>query len=824
MVEKIHRNSLQPNYKLHWYRIKKILGQGGFGITYLAHDFNLDEDVAIKEYLPIELAVRENDCSVHPVSENHDKNFKWGLSRFIEEARTLAKFKHPNIVRVRSVFEENNTAYMVMEFEKGDSLQDILSAGKTLEEAALLKTLIPLMGGLQLVHKAGFIHRDIKPANIFIREDQSPVLLDFGSARAALGEETKTLTSLVSPGYAPFEQYYSKSDEQGPWTDIYGLAATMYRAITGRAPLDAVDRSKAILNTERDTFVGAEEVGVGKYSERFLKAVDRGLKFKQKERPQTIEEWKGMFEVPPEQPAAVTPEQVINQEEIVTEVVADSVKREDSANKEKSERGDTKQERGEAEVTRGSSTGRWVLGSLVLIGLIGYAVYQKAGLRDPQDEQSLASPELNEKPVEQTAGAAQAELKKQALVKAEQRRTAENEARVKEEQEIRDLFSQAEEDIRANRLTSPANKNALYRAQQIEQLKPGHSKANEIENKIVDKYVALAKQAGGKGEYDKAFIRLDKAENILPDAENIQFAREALMTVKQQKEEQQRLAEKKREAGKAERKRQAALEAQRKQEAPSTNSLAVEMVNIPSGIYLLGSDFGENNEKPVHAVGVKAFRLAKYELSVGQFRKFVEASGYKTDAEKNTGGEEGCYAWQDSKWDWRAGYSWHKPGFEQTDNHPAVCLSWNDAEKYIAWLNRETGAEFRLPSEAEWEYACRSGGKSQVYCGGSNLGDLAWYNSNSGSKTHSVGQKAPNGLGLYDMSGNVWEWTEDCYSSDYNGAPADGSAWLSGNCNLRVGRGGSWYSKPRGVRAAHRYIGGRAIRSGVNGFRLAQDN
>ncbi len=291
MNDRVHRNALQPGYKLHWYEIKSILGQGGFGITYLAYDLNLEREVAIKEYMPTEFSVREGDSSVHPSSGNTTAQFEWGLDRFIQEARTLSRFEHPNIVRVHAVFEENNTGYMVMPYEKGHSLQTILSSKKTLNEATLLHLLEPLLDGLVMIHQSGFIHRDIKPDNIFIREDGSPVLLDFGSARQAVAGNTKTLTTLVSPGYAPFEQYYSKSDEQGPWTDIYGLGATLYRAIAGRTPMDAVDRSKSMLDGSKDNFVSAVEIGKGRYTDEFLQAIDHAIRFKQTERPQTVHAW-----------------------------------------------------------------------------------------------------------------------------------------------------------------------------------------------------------------------------------------------------------------------------------------------------------------------------------------------------------------------------------------------------------------------------------------------------------------------------------------------------------------------------------------------------
>lgn len=296
MTDQSNRNALPAGYKLHWYEIESILGQGGFGITYLARDTNLDRRVAIKEYLPSDFAVRESDSSVHPLSGNTQPQFEWGLDRFISEAKILSKFEHPNIVRVFAVFEENNTGYLIMPYEEGKSLYSLLKGKKTLDQTKLLKIIEPILDGLELVHQHEFIHRDIKPDNIFIREDGSPVLLDFGSARQSVTGQVKTLTTLVSPGYAPFEQYYSKSDEQGPWTDIYGLGATLYRAISGRAPLDAVDRSKALLDGSRDTFCTASEVGAGRYSEDFLKAIDHAISFKPIDRPQSISEWRDEFE------------------------------------------------------------------------------------------------------------------------------------------------------------------------------------------------------------------------------------------------------------------------------------------------------------------------------------------------------------------------------------------------------------------------------------------------------------------------------------------------------------------------------------------------
>ncbi len=294
--KKRHLNALKTGQKLHWYEIRDILGQGGFGITYLAQDLNLGHEVAIKEYLPVDLSIRTKSGTVSPVSEEHHERYYWGLDRFLDEARTLGQFKHPNIVQVRNVFEANNTAYMVMEYELGETFQDILNRRKTISEADLKTIIFPIVDGMKVVHAAGFIHRDIKPANIFLRVDGDPVLLDFGSARTSLEQGNQSLTSIFSRGYAPIEQYNTSDESQGAWTDIYALGATMYRSVSGIPPTDAVDRSAAIAQIESDTYVSISEIAGDEYSEDFLKAIDYAMQFRQQDRPQSMSEWISTFD------------------------------------------------------------------------------------------------------------------------------------------------------------------------------------------------------------------------------------------------------------------------------------------------------------------------------------------------------------------------------------------------------------------------------------------------------------------------------------------------------------------------------------------------
>ena len=285
-----HKQALPPGFRLGNYRVVRVLGAGGFGVTYLCEHGGLGVMVAVKEYLPNDIAVRSGNA-VAPKSTADREGYQWGLGRFLDEARTLARFEHRNVVRVRDYFEANGTAYIVMDYEDGEPLDRVLERKGTLTEAQIKRVLLPIVAGLRQVHAAGFLHRDVKPANIFIRRsDESPVLLDFGSARQALSSRSRSVTAIASPGYSPPEQYESDG-EQGPWTDIYALSALCYRAITAMAPVEATRRQSRLLRGEEDPLPSLAAIASGRCSQAFLAAVDRGLRVVERERQGSLDEW-----------------------------------------------------------------------------------------------------------------------------------------------------------------------------------------------------------------------------------------------------------------------------------------------------------------------------------------------------------------------------------------------------------------------------------------------------------------------------------------------------------------------------------------------------
>jgi serine/threonine protein kinase len=292
-------NALPAGTRLGEFELLGVLGEGGFGIVYTAQDHSLDRHVALKEYMPASLASRADSSQVRVRSQRHQEAFDLGLRSFVNEARLLAHFDHPSLVKVYRFWEANGTAYMVMPLYEGVTLKDKLRhMDKPPDEDWLVGLLAPLTEALSILHAQRCYHRDIAPDNIMLLADsERPLLLDFGAARRVISDMTQALTVILKPGYAPVEQYAEVPDlKQGPWTDVYALAATVHFAILGKTPPASVGRLMS------DGFVPLASQAAGRYSERFLRAIDHALQVRPAERTQSIAALRDEIGLPPIEP------------------------------------------------------------------------------------------------------------------------------------------------------------------------------------------------------------------------------------------------------------------------------------------------------------------------------------------------------------------------------------------------------------------------------------------------------------------------------------------------------------------------------------------
>jgi formylglycine-generating enzyme required for sulfatase activity len=499
------------------YKIEKVLGQGGFGITYLATDLSLDRFVAIKEFFPKDFCDRDATTSHVTLGTKGSEDFVNKMKvKFQKEARNIAKFDYSGIIRIYAAFEENNTAYYVMEYIDGGSLLERVKINGPLPAAKAVEYITKVGHALEYVHERKINHLDVKPANIMVRRsDDEPILIDFGLSKQydSEGNQTSTTPTGISHGFAPFEQYLTGGvKEFSPQTDIYSLGATLYYLLSGV--------------------------------------------------------------VPPQAPLLV--------------------------------------------------------------------------------DDALTFPK-----------------------------------------------------------SVPAN------------LVTPISKAMEISRKHRYSTVALfLKDLTGESE-----------DTDMPDTKKY-----------------------------------------------SVNGVTFEMVTVEGGSFQMGSNDSEalSWEKPVHSESVSTFCIGKTEVTQALWKAVMGSN----------------------------------PSRFKGDNLPVECLSWNDCKTFISKLNSLTGESFRLPTEAEWEYAARGGNKSHgyTYSGSNKLGEVAWYTDNAGSETHPVASKSPNELGIYDMSGNVLEWTSDLWCSNYNSSRSG---------SYRVRRGGSWSYDARCCRVSNRDCGDPSFTFSDLGFRLA---
>ena len=894
-----HVNALPPGTRFEEYRLDAVLGAGGFGITYRAYDAHLDKFVAIKEYLPVEFATRTEASTVVPHSTADAQDYHWGLTRFLDEARTLARFDHIHLNKVYRFFESNGTAYMVLEYVQGETLADRLTRERQLPEESLQRLLEEILSGLEVMHAAGYVHRDIKPGNLMLREeDGSAVVLDFGAARQAVGQRSKAITSILTPGYAPVEQYDGKVDRVGPWTDIYALGMVAYRCISGMGDNELPDAVARMLAHTRGEAVllPATEAGKGRYNPKLLEAVDWAMEVNEQDRPQTVDAWR--------------------------QALAGGGRRESP----------TKTIRKTAaQPTRGTTTGRtgtnWSSVALivVIVALLGAGAWwgwqeypewfgQSAGEAPAVTGQEAPADAPAETPQEAQARDKVASTEQTPLsdIADVEQPVIKEPALSAEEAEVVRLLAAAEADLMASRLTSPAGNNAWNRYQQVLELEPSNQDAISGMERVIDSYMELFRAAVEQEAFDKASGYLTRIRDLHPDSQMLKAGEQRLETAKQARrlaeQERQRQAEEAARKAELERQRIAqaieahwtafdtALEAEDLDEAASilaqvralnpeepgladreqqltalkqqyaikehwtafetamdeedfdeagnqldhvrgldpeasglveraqrleaaqerhqavamiVKEITGQMVSIPSGTFRMGSSgfFADSEEKPVHSVTVSDFKIGKYEVTFAQWDTCV------------ADGECGRYRPDDAGWG--------------RGNRPVINVSWEDVQGFIGWLNDKTSGNFRLPTEAEWEYAARAGSTTK-YSWGDNIGHNR-ANCDDGcvdrwSNTAPVGSFSANAWGLHDMHGNVWEWVQDCWNDSYVGAPTDGSAWTSGYCGLRVIRGGSWDSNPQNLLSPVRY-GNILSKDFKNfqeyllalGFRLAQD-
>lgn len=843
------------------FRIVRILGTGSFGVVYQCDNTFLDETVAIKEFLPVELAVRGPDGQIVPISPATETGFKWALQRFLQEAKTLwalgRPVPHRNIVRVTRYRELNGSAYLFMDFERGRPLSDILQDDGRLPYEELVAVLAPLLDGLERVHASGIVHRDIKPANILIRADGSPVLIDFGAARDVARSGERSVFATYTPLYAALEQHQDIAP-QGPWTDIYGLGATLYRAVTGQAPRSASQRLLA------DPQPPAAEVAARNYPPEFLAAIDWACTLDPRKRPQSLREWRAQLlgDVDIDGLEAPTVLRVApaagaggaTMQGTATRQGSSTLAARTAAALARSEAGASAPSGRSWRLALGLGAGLLVLGGG---GGLGWFLWQQqaaqragAGLNielpEPAPDRVAAAIDAERQAIERyraqdyagslervQAGLAAAPADARLLVlkrHVEARHyAAKLIARARASAADGDLrqalaliddgLAQVPDDAQllalrtevVARQASAADEAAAAQAR-------ASAEAASSRRAQVEAALAEAERLGQAGDPTAALARLDAALAAGPDAEQT------------------------RRLGALRSRLDAALEQSR-----AERRRRPELLPLAAGCFQMGSPAAEVGHEPDerrHEACVEAFGIGRYEVTVEQFEQFVNATGYRTDAERGVGGPNGCWALDrdsggaNGGWDFHPWANWRRPNKYQA-NHPddpVACVSYNDAVAYAGWLGAETGRRYRLPSEAQWEYATRAGttgarfwgdGDADPACRSASVADAAhgWRDGFRCDDGHEwvapVGVFDANPWGLHDLLGNLSEWTCSEYDEAYAGKQQTCGARDSDA--PRVLRGGAWNSGPAAVRAAYRDRNFPEARYSFVGFRVVEE-
>ena len=803
--------ALAPGSVVDNLRIDRVLGQGAFGITYLVTDQVLNKSFALKEYLPQELVARSEDGVLQPSNAGLSSQYSTGLSHFLTEGRTIAQLEHANIVTVFRCFEANGTAYLLMPWYRGEALHTLLKRSGTFssEEARALSR--PLLNALEYIHGKGLIHQDIKPANIYITENGQPILLDFGAAGQRLDAGTATRWKLGSEGYAALEQ--SEADGSiGPWTDIYGLAATLYRCICGQIPVAAVQRQRTLDEGEPDPLQAIESLVPGQQFSGILDAVGRGLALEPAARPQSIEAWRPAFSQGKQgQGVSAGPlSSAIEQEGrewlpivlvsafsvillgaviyLFTGGEPDTDGSGDGTSVSSSEPAEPSDH-----IRYGSpdETARW-LAALEVDTPYGYQLF----MQDFTDSIHQEQAEIHlERLDHQAWGYARVQNTVPAVAaymdtflsgqhEAEARILMDG-FRLAADAEQRELMERERQDDEAWK--KARGERSISSINEYLSAWPGglhdeeaRSLRRQVEDEINDN---RAFEAAGKLNTIEAYESYVKA---FPKGRNVARALEVVddLTLRPGKTF-----------------RDCA-------DCPS-------MVVVPAGSFWQGSEeaapLALKMETPRRMVTfAEPFAVGVFEITMGQWDQCVSDGACSTRPPDNG---------------WGRG------------SRPVIMVSWNDAQEFVSWLNKKTSQSYSLPSESQWEYVARAGEESD-WLGSSparvcEFGNIAggesgfrWQHEECSDQaaieTLPVGSFKANAFGVYDVVGNVAEWTLDCMNLSYLDAPGDGSAWGRGICSSRMTRGGSWFTGSREVRLPARFNLKNGDRNDFTGFRVVR--
>ena len=794
--------ALAPGSFVDKLRIDRVLGQGAFGITYLVTDEVLGKSFALKEYLPREHAIRQEDGGLQAAGEASAALFTAGLSYFLTEGRTVAPLDHPNIVTVFRCFEANGTAYLLMPYYRGEALHTLLRRSGTLTAAEAMALVLPLLEALEYIHGQDVIHQDIKPANIYVTDNGSPILLDFGAAGQRLGSGPANRWKLGSEGYAATEQS-DTNGHTGPWTDIYGLAATLYRSITGQVPVAATQRQRALSQGDQDPLQPLTSLASEREFDGLLDAIKQGLVVSPESRPQSVRQWRSSF---------------------------------------------SKGKAGQASATAGFPTeiekeGReWlpiILLGIFLVVITSAAVYLLTGGgagEGDQSAESVLSEDADTTPEERARwqAALEADTAYAYQLFLQDFPESFHEAQARAQLDVLD-----EKGWLAARADGTESAIEAY----LEQFPGG---LHETDARIAQKEFELARAEAERQDQEKdrqddmawesartarTLGAMDKYLSDWPGGLHVEEAHDLSRRLRDELNDVRGFESASRlntiesyqtyiKAFPSGSKVAAALEAiDQLTLRPGKTFRDCEecptMVVVPAGSFWQGSEESEplalKKEKPRRMVTIaEPFAVGVFETTMQQWDLCVADGGCTTKPRDNG---------------WGRG------------SRPVIMVSWNDAQEYVSWLSKKTGQSYRLPSESEWEYFARAGEESD-WPGGDparacEFGNIAgretgfrWQHESCEDgavmETRPVGSFKSNDFGVHDVIGNVAEWTLDCMNLSYLDGPADGSAWSRGICSSRMTRGGSWFTGTKEIRLPARFNLKTGDRNDFTGFRVVR--